>query len=44
MVKSVTIPGKCYAISDGDRQEDPILNVNFIRLYHVIVDEYGIDH
>ncbi len=24
MVKSVTVPGKCYAISDGDRQDDPI--------------------
>jgi hypothetical protein len=22
--KSVTVPGKCYAISDGDRQDDPI--------------------
>ena len=26
MVKSMTVPGKCYAISDGDRQDDPILN------------------
>ncbi len=24
MVKSVTVPGKCYAISDGDRQNDPL--------------------
>ena len=24
MVKSVTVPGKCYAISDGDRQDNPI--------------------
>jgi hypothetical protein len=24
VVKSVTVPGKCYAISDGDRQDDPI--------------------
>jgi hypothetical protein len=23
VVKSVTVPGKCYAISDGDRQDDP---------------------
>ncbi len=26
MVKSVTVPGKCYAISDGDRQDDPFFN------------------
>ncbi len=26
MVKSVTVPGKCYAKSDGDRQDDPFLN------------------
>ncbi len=26
MVKSVTVPGKCYAISDDDRQDDPIYN------------------
>ncbi len=26
MVKSVTVPGKCYAISDGDRQDDPKKN------------------
>ncbi len=26
MVKSVTVPGKCYAISDGDRPGDPIDN------------------
>jgi hypothetical protein len=24
VVKSVTVPGKCYAISDGDRQDNPI--------------------
>ncbi len=23
MVKSVTVPGKCYAISNGDRQDNP---------------------
>jgi hypothetical protein len=23
--KSVTVPGKCYAISDGDRQDDPLI-------------------
>jgi hypothetical protein len=23
VVKSVTVPGKCYAISDSDRQDDP---------------------
>jgi hypothetical protein len=26
VVKSVTVPGKCYAISDGDRQDDIILS------------------
>ncbi len=25
-VKSVTVPGKCSAISDGDRQVFPIMN------------------
>ncbi len=29
MVKSVTVPGKCYAISDGDRQDDP-------KIFHMI--------
>jgi hypothetical protein len=24
VVKSVTVLGKCYAISDGDRQHDPL--------------------
>ncbi len=23
MGKSVTVPGKCYAMSDGDRQDNP---------------------
>jgi hypothetical protein len=27
VLKSMTVPGKCYAISDGDRQDDPL----FIR-------------
>ncbi len=27
MGKSATVPGKCYAISDGDRQDDPNLNL-----------------
>jgi hypothetical protein len=26
VVKSVTVTGKCYAISDGDRQDDPQKN------------------
>jgi hypothetical protein len=26
VVKSLTVLGKCYAISDGDRQDDPITN------------------
>ena len=31
MVKSVTVPGKCYAISDGDRQDDPNIIHHFIQ-------------
>ncbi len=26
VVRSVTVPGKCYAISDGDRQDNPKYN------------------
>ncbi len=26
MVKSMTVPGKCYTISDGDRQDNPNRN------------------
>ncbi len=26
MIKSRTVPGKCYAISDSDRQDDPSQN------------------
>jgi hypothetical protein len=34
MVKSVTVPGKCYAISDSDRQDDPFTDiVQYIILY-----------
>ncbi len=33
MVKSVTVPGKCYAISAGDRQDDPTNN-NTRRVYY----------
>ncbi len=25
MVKSVTVPGKCYTISDGDRPDDQFM-------------------
>jgi hypothetical protein len=27
VVISMTVPGKCYAISDGDRQDDPLHNL-----------------
>ncbi len=30
MVKSITVPRKCYAISDGDRQDDPYQNGEFL--------------
>ncbi len=30
MVKSVTVPGKCYAISDSDRPGNPIFNEKII--------------
>ncbi len=36
MVKTVTVPGKCYAISDGDRQDDPF----FIRRGNNRLDEF----
>jgi hypothetical protein len=26
VVKTVTVPGKCYAISDGDRPGNPLIN------------------
>ncbi len=29
----MTVPGKCYAISDGDRQDDPWANPTNI-LFH----------
>ncbi len=43
MGKSLTVPGKCYAISDGDRQDDPYIILHIImvvpystnKLYHV---------
>ncbi len=27
MVKSVTVPGKCFAICDGDRPGNPKINI-----------------
>ncbi len=32
MVKSVTVPGKCYAISDSDRQDNPFLLHNETKM------------
>ena len=32
MVKSVTVPGKCYAISDSDRQDNPLLYLHKVIL------------
>ncbi len=40
MVKSVTVPGKCYAISDGDRQDDPIFKPLKHRIYEFILYEF----
>jgi hypothetical protein len=32
VVKSVTVPGKCYAISDSDRQDNPIGKCPMLKL------------
>ena len=36
MVKSMTVPGKCYAISDGDRLDDPYFLTLGLDTYHRI--------
>ena len=38
MGKSVTVPGKCYAISDGDRQDDPKMKDEHQILYQKCPD------
>jgi hypothetical protein len=30
VVKSMTVPGKCYAISDSERQDDPYVFMFFL--------------
>jgi hypothetical protein len=41
VVKSVTVPGKCYTISDGDRQDDPISIHQFVRkLYKFVIYKF----
>ncbi len=44
MVKSVTVPGKCYSISDGDRQDVGMLVVVLLLPLSLAMDNGEFDH